>query len=412
MINKTNIPQTKMIKAILGVLILASICIGTYLTFLSLETGITVFVFLVILFALYYIYKSNRRLKLSNIERISTIKKMTAFAAVMEQSDDHITVKDLDLRIIAVNNVLLNELGKDVTQVLGKTDAEVFEIPENQEPVKTYMDDERKAQKLKQGEFILREEEFISPTGSRKSIQTKKYPIYDKNNKLIYTANISRDITELKENQLKLKIKDDRLKEAQRVGKTGYWEYDLITNNLIWSEQTYLIYEKDPETFVPDFNSIMNLYHPDDRESILNEFRTSVIEGRDLKIETRIITSSGNTKYAIQRGKIKYDEAGKSSLMIGSVIDITEQKLVESELQKALELAEAASVAKSDFLSNMSHEIRTPLNGVIGFTDLLLNTNLSEIQKEYLDNTIISANSLLGVISDILDFSKIESGKL
>lgn len=84
----------------------------------------------------------------------------------------------------------------------------------------------------------------------------------------------------------------------------------------------------------------------------------------------------------------------------------------EIELIRSKELAEAASVAKSNFLSNMSHEIRTPLNGVIGFTELLRNTTLTKTQKDYLDNTINSANSLLGVISDILDFSKIESGKL
>lgn len=84
----------------------------------------------------------------------------------------------------------------------------------------------------------------------------------------------------------------------------------------------------------------------------------------------------------------------------------------EIELIRSKELAEAASVAKSNFLSNMSHEIRTPLNGVIGFTELLRSTQLNKTQKEYLDNAISSANSLLGVISDILDFSKIESGKM
>lgn len=84
----------------------------------------------------------------------------------------------------------------------------------------------------------------------------------------------------------------------------------------------------------------------------------------------------------------------------------------EIEIIRSKELAEAGSKAKSNFLSNMSHEIRTPLNGVIGFTELLRSTPLSTVQKEYLENAISSANSLLGVISDILDFSKIESGKM
>lgn len=91
---------------------------------------------------------------------------------------------------------------------------------------------------------------------------------------------------------------------------------------------------------------------------------------------------------------------------------IIQLKATETELVKSKELAEAASVAKSNFLSNMSHEIRTPLNGVIGFTELLRNTSLNESQKDYLENTIISANTLMGVINDILDFSKIESGKM
>ena len=79
---------------------------------------------------------------------------------------------------------------------------------------------------------------------------------------------------------------------------------------------------------------------------------------------------------------------------------------------KAKELAEAANRAKSEFLANMSHEIRTPLNGIIGFTDLLMKTNLGRTQEKYMTTINQSANSLLEIINDILDFSKIEAGKL
>lgn len=97
---------------------------------------------------------------------------------------------------------------------------------------------------------------------------------------------------------------------------------------------------------------------------------------------------------------------------LGIANDITEERKQLDELEKAKALAEQASIAKSEFLANMSHEIRTPLNGVIGFTDLVLKTNLNETQEQYISIVNQSANSLLGIINDILDFSKIEAGKL
>jgi len=103
---------------------------------------------------------------------------------------------------------------------------------------------------------------------------------------------------------------------------------------------------------------------------------------------------------------------GQPQGLLGIAHDITDRRKHEQDMARAMEIAEGATRSKSEFLANMSHEIRTPMNAVIGLSHLLLKTQLTPRQRDYIGKVRQAGQHLLGVINDILDFSKVEAGKL
>ncbi len=209
-----------------------------------------------------------------------------------------------------------------------------------------------------------------------------------------------------------LKAAKKRLANVIEATQAGCWEWDLksgsIWVNRHWREMLGL----KGEEVQYSINQWKQLCHPVDLVKARDYVKAHLQgETQANEFEMRLRHKNGHWVWVAENSRVvERDEHGRPAIMAGTHIDITERKAHERELEEKRLEAEAANIAKSQFLATMSHEIRTPMNGVLGMLDVVLKSSLTSEQRDHLDIARTSGRSLLRVLNDILDFSKLEAG--
>lgn len=232
------------------------------------------------------------------------------------------------------------------------------------------------------------------------------------------------DITE--EHRIRTRLADvvERFAFAQDSAGFGIWDYDLDTGKLVWDGQMLAIYGLTQKEFGGGYEDWASSLIVDDLPRASTALQTAIDGGEPFDTEFRIRTPEGRVRWVKATADIVKDDSGKTIRVVGYNYDITDIKNVEEKLrrsheelersnQRLSELAaqsDAANRAKSAFLANMSHEIRTPMNGVVGMASLLLESELTLLQRESIEIIRKSGDALLHLINDLLDFSRVEAG--
>jgi PAS domain S-box-containing protein len=216
------------------------------------------------------------------------------------------------------------------------------------------------------------------------------------------------------------------LDRAQALSQTGSFGWNIDSGEIFWSDEAFKIYGYE-RSITPTPELVLSRVHPDDVARVAEQVTTVMRIDADWISEFRLVMPDGTIKHAHVAATAVVSDDGKREY-VGAVMDVTAAKRAEEQmrraeqaealqlanenLERAKEEAEAANRAKDDFLANVSHEIRTPMNAVLGMTELVLETEVTDEQRQWLRTVKSAADNLLVIIDDLLDFSKIEAGKL
>ncbi|KAF0144299.1 MAG: two-component hybrid sensor and regulator [Nitrospirae bacterium] len=177
------------------------------------------------------------------------------------------------------------------------------------------------------------DEVFWKKDGTSFPVEYTSTPVVE-DGKLVGAVVVFRDITERKKTEDALKKSEASLREAQKIASLGNWDWDIVKNELFWSDEIFRIFGVVPQEFGASDEAFRKTIHPDDRDFVQKAVNEALYEGKSFSIDHRIVLPDGAEKIVHEQAEVTFDENGKPIRMVGTVQDITEQKHAEETIKR------------------------------------------------------------------------------
>lgn len=249
---------------------------------------------------------------------------------------------------------------------------------------------------------------IIRPNRETRYIEARGEPVFDEHNQIIGYLGMSRDLTERKLTEEKLRKSEALLREAQEAASIGSWEHDLITGQTIWTEGVYRIHGRDSNTPPPTYQELIDqVIYPEDLPLYEQQLLQNYQAGQPFECDFRIIHADGSIRWIAAKGEAVANQQGRVIRYVGIILDITDRKQAEEKLRQSEATNRALVQAIPDLLIRI-HRDGTYLDVFYGGNVRVFNLDKAQIDKHIQDVLPLErAEELMQAIQEVLQTQKI-----